>query len=135
VEVLRKRKEGQDETQFTTKIDGLPSFNPRWTLMYFFAGFFQISPTPCMIKLRFWCPKWMVFWVSTPLENYYVTRHMDEAMPVYKWYSCGRWPCCQFPNVNTWSTPYAWPWVNLASTLEPWLKPVIINSIGYRNNQ
>jgi hypothetical protein len=29
VEVLRKRKEGQDETQFTTKIDGLPSFNPR----------------------------------------------------------------------------------------------------------
>jgi cellobiose-specific phosphotransferase system component IIC len=45
--------------------------------------------------------------------------------------SCGRSPCCQFPNVNTLSTPYAWPWVNLASTSVPWLKPVIINSIGY----
>jgi hypothetical protein len=43
VEALRK-KERQDETQFTTKIDGFLSFIPRWMLMYFFAGFLKISP-------------------------------------------------------------------------------------------
>ncbi len=38
VEALRK-KETQDETQFTTKIDGFLSFIPPWMLMYFsFAG-------------------------------------------------------------------------------------------------
>jgi hypothetical protein len=44
VEALRK-KEIQDETQFTTKIDGFLSFTPpcppSWMLMYFFAGFFE----------------------------------------------------------------------------------------------
>jgi len=39
VEALRK-KERQDETQFTTKIDGFVSFIPLRMLMYFFAGFF-----------------------------------------------------------------------------------------------
>jgi hypothetical protein len=43
VEALTK-KERQDETQFTTKIDGFLSFIPRWMLMYFFAGFLLISP-------------------------------------------------------------------------------------------
>jgi hypothetical protein len=39
MEALSK-KERQDETQFTTKIDGFPSFIPRcWMLMYFFGGF------------------------------------------------------------------------------------------------
>jgi hypothetical protein len=32
-------KERQDETQFTTKVDGFLSFIPHWILMYFFAGF------------------------------------------------------------------------------------------------
>jgi hypothetical protein len=40
MEALRK-KERQDETQFTTKIDGFLSFTPHPPmLMYFFAGFF-----------------------------------------------------------------------------------------------
>jgi hypothetical protein len=39
VEALRI-KERQDETQFTTKIDGFLSFIPPSMLMYFFAGFF-----------------------------------------------------------------------------------------------
>jgi hypothetical protein len=39
VEALRK-KERQDETQFTTKIDGFLRFTPGWMLMYFCAGFF-----------------------------------------------------------------------------------------------
>jgi hypothetical protein len=39
VEALRK-KEKQDETQCTTKIDGFLSFIPHWMLMYFLAGFF-----------------------------------------------------------------------------------------------
>jgi hypothetical protein len=50
VEVLT-RNERQDETQFTTKVDGFLSFIPRWKLMYFFAGFF-INLTLCMTKLR-----------------------------------------------------------------------------------
>jgi hypothetical protein len=44
VEALPK-KERQDETQFTTKIDDFVSFVPRWMLMYFFAGFSFISPS------------------------------------------------------------------------------------------
>jgi hypothetical protein len=43
VEALRKKKR-QDETQFTTKIDGFLNFIPRWMLMYFFAVFKKISP-------------------------------------------------------------------------------------------
>ncbi len=39
MEALRK-KERQDETQFTTKIDGFLSFIPPSVLMYFFAGCF-----------------------------------------------------------------------------------------------
>jgi hypothetical protein len=50
VEALRKM-ERQDETQFITKIDGFLSFNPRWMLMYFFAGFSK-NLTLCMTKLR-----------------------------------------------------------------------------------
>ncbi len=50
VEALRK-KERQDETEFTTKNDGFLSFIPRWMLMYFFAGFF-FNLTLCMAKLR-----------------------------------------------------------------------------------
>jgi len=42
MEALRK-KERQDETQFTTKIHCFLSFIPRWMLMYFFAGFFLKS--------------------------------------------------------------------------------------------
>jgi len=46
VDALR-RKEREDETQFTTKIGGFLSFIPCWMLMYFFAGFFCISPCVC----------------------------------------------------------------------------------------
>jgi hypothetical protein len=50
VEALGK-KERQDETQFTTKIDGFLSFIPRWMLMYFFVVFF-LNLTLCITKLR-----------------------------------------------------------------------------------
>jgi hypothetical protein len=50
MEALRK-KERQDETQFTTKIDGFLSFIPIWTLLYFFCRFF-LNLTLCMTKLR-----------------------------------------------------------------------------------
>jgi len=53
VEAFRK-KERQDETQITTKTDGFLSFIPCWTLIYFFAGFFLISP--CVWpNTGFWC--------------------------------------------------------------------------------
>jgi hypothetical protein len=45
VEALRK-KERQDETQFTTKMDGFLSFIPRWMLMYY------LNLKLCMTKLR-----------------------------------------------------------------------------------
>jgi hypothetical protein len=51
VEALRK-KERQDETQFTAKFDGFLSFILRSMLIYFFAGSFLISPCVCMTKLR-----------------------------------------------------------------------------------
>jgi hypothetical protein len=51
VEALREKKERQDETQFTTNIDGFLSFIPSWMLMYFFAGFF-FNLILCMTKLR-----------------------------------------------------------------------------------
>jgi cell shape-determining protein MreD len=38
IEALRQ-KERQDETQFTTKIDGFLNFKPNWMLMYLFAAF------------------------------------------------------------------------------------------------
>jgi hypothetical protein len=44
VEALRK-KEKQDETQFTTKNDGILSFTPRLNSNVLFAGFFIISPS------------------------------------------------------------------------------------------
>jgi hypothetical protein len=43
VEALRK-KERQDETHFSTKIDGFLSFIPCWMLMYFLADFFESHP-------------------------------------------------------------------------------------------
>jgi hypothetical protein len=42
-----QQKEKTGETQFTTMIDGFLSFIPCWMLMYFFAGFFLISPCIC----------------------------------------------------------------------------------------
>jgi hypothetical protein len=49
-----KKKERQDEIQFTTKIDGFLIFTPHWMLMYLFVGFLEISP--CVWpNSRFWC--------------------------------------------------------------------------------
>ncbi len=52
--VALMKKERQDETEFTTKIDGFVSFIPHRMLMYFFAGFFLLSP--CVWpNSGFWC--------------------------------------------------------------------------------
>jgi hypothetical protein len=54
VEALRKR-ERQDETQFTTKIDCVLSFTPSpLMLMYPFCKFFLFESYPMMTKLRVW---------------------------------------------------------------------------------
>jgi hypothetical protein len=54
VEAL-KRKERQDETQFTTKVDGFFEFHPSLNVnVRFFAGCFKISP--CVWpNSGFWC--------------------------------------------------------------------------------
>ncbi len=44
ITVIRKVRKTQHEAQFATKLDGFLSFLPPWMLMYFFAGFFWISP-------------------------------------------------------------------------------------------
>jgi hypothetical protein len=62
VGALRK-KERQDETQFTNKIDGFLSFIPCWMLMYCFAGFF-FNLTLCMTKLRV-----LVLWFCYLTDN------------------------------------------------------------------
>jgi hypothetical protein len=48
-----REKERQDETQFTTKIDGFLSFTPGWVLIHvlFFARFFKIS-------IHLWSNSW-----------------------------------------------------------------------------
>jgi hypothetical protein len=50
VEALRK-KERQDETQFTTKIDGFLSFNPPLNANVISCGFF-LNLTLCRTKLK-----------------------------------------------------------------------------------
>jgi hypothetical protein len=50
VKAIRK-KERQDETQFTTKIDRVLSFNPLLNANVFLDSFF-LNLTPCMTKLR-----------------------------------------------------------------------------------
>jgi hypothetical protein len=50
VEALTK-KERQDETQFTTKINGFLSFTAHWNLNVLICRFF-LSLTLCMTKLR-----------------------------------------------------------------------------------
>ncbi len=62
MEALRQ-KERQDETQFTTKIDGFLSFIPRQILMFFFPSFF-LNLTLCMTKLRV-----LVLWFSYFTDN------------------------------------------------------------------
>ncbi len=58
-----RNKESQDETQFTTKIDGFLSFIPRWVLMYSFAGFSWISP--CVWpNSGFWCCVFLTLWIT-----------------------------------------------------------------------
>jgi hypothetical protein len=78
VEELRK-KERQDETQFTTKIDGFLSFIPFWILMYFFASFFRISP--CV-----WPNSW--FWccvLNHPQEkNMFLLVERENLILMYK---------------------------------------------------
>ncbi len=46
------KNERQDETQFTTKIDGFLSFNPPLNANVLFCRFFFLNLTLCMTKLR-----------------------------------------------------------------------------------
>jgi hypothetical protein len=58
-EALRK-KERQDETQFTTKIDGFLSFTPPWNANVLFRRF-VLNLTLCMTKLRVLVPCFSYF--------------------------------------------------------------------------
>ncbi len=74
VEALRK-KERQDETQFTTKIHGFVNFIPHWMLMYFFAGFLKISP--CVWRNSgCWCccQRHTAFFLNSLYKKYYTGK-------------------------------------------------------------
>ncbi len=68
-----KENEREEETQFTTKIDGFLSFIPHWMLIYFWAGFWKISP--CV-----W-PNWgLRCCVFLTLRITLLQRNCDEAV-------------------------------------------------------
>jgi hypothetical protein len=52
VETLRRRKERQDETQFTTKVDGFSEFHPPLKANVLFLQVFFKNLTLCMTKLK-----------------------------------------------------------------------------------
>jgi hypothetical protein len=60
-----QEKERQDETQFTTKIDGFLSFIPRWM----FSAFFFANLTLCMIKLRVLVLFFLALWITLFCEG------------------------------------------------------------------
>jgi len=63
-ETLRK-EERQDETQFTTKIDGFLSFISSCMLMYFFVGFFFLWISSCVWpNSGFWCCVFLTLWIT-----------------------------------------------------------------------
>jgi hypothetical protein len=68
VEVLRK-KQREDETQFTTKVDGFLSFIPSWMLMYFCAGILIISPCVWPNSGFWWCCVFRTLQRSLMLQN------------------------------------------------------------------
>jgi hypothetical protein len=73
-------KERQDETQFTTKIDGFGSFIPPWMLMYSFEGFFK-NLILCMTKLRV-----LYFYHLTDLDHRNIILYKFEANPMNEEY-------------------------------------------------
>ncbi len=78
VEAFRK-KERHDETQFTTKTDGFLSFIPCWTLMYFFADCFWISP--CVWpNTGFWCSVFLTLRVTRILDRDYGNSELQGSL-------------------------------------------------------
>jgi hypothetical protein len=75
VEALRK-KERQDETQFTTKIDGFLSFNPHWMLMYF-QVFWRVWPNS-----GFWCCVFALLYNNSIISTQFrtVTRRVRSEV-------------------------------------------------------
>ncbi len=78
VEVLSKRGT-PDETQFTTKIDGFLSFIPHWMLIYFFAGFFWMSP--CVWpNSGFWCCVFLTLRLTLLFKLFQIRWNMKEIL-------------------------------------------------------
>jgi hypothetical protein len=103
VEVLRKN-ERQDETQFTTKIDGFLSFIPCWMLVYFFASFFWMSPCVWPISGFWWC----VFLTSLITLILQMFKYMDlSPFSSYSW------------SLKCWLPTYVWLCTKLNSSSQP----------------
>ncbi len=98
VEALRK-KERQDETQFTTEIDGFLHFTkppppPLPMLMCFFAGFFTISP--CVWpNSGLWCCVCLTLWITLLTKNYlkdWSKNGLKGWEPVISYPCIVKWP-------------------------------------------
>jgi hypothetical protein len=86
-----RKKERQDETQFTTKIDGFLSFIPRWMLMHFFGVFFFWNLNLCMTKLRVLVLCFSCFTDNSITSKPLPGRHWYEVRISCWSYQCGCW--------------------------------------------
>jgi len=78
VEALRKKKR-QDETEFSTNIDGFLIFIPRWVLIYFFANFILISH--CVWpNLGFWCCLFLTLWITLSYIEHEGISHICNSV-------------------------------------------------------
>jgi hypothetical protein len=95
MEALREN-ERQDETQFTTqkKNDGFLSFTPGWMLMYFFAGFFWISP--CVWpNSGFWCCVFLTLQITLIYPSWtHETKQQHICAVQRNWPSSSNVPSC-----------------------------------------
>jgi len=83
VEALRKKERQEDETQFTTKIDGFLSFNlPPWMLMYFYNAY--------LIHVG---NNYMKTFFKLVTNYIIIISRISKEIPTWNWYSCTSGDC------------------------------------------
>jgi hypothetical protein len=93
VEALMKK-----ETRWnsgTIKIDGFLSFTPRWMLMYFFAGFFWISPF-VWPNPGYWCCLFLTLRISLICHQFWpatLDRMLTKGTLSGTWQESLCWLC------------------------------------------
>jgi hypothetical protein len=102
-----KKKETQDETQFTTKIGGKTSLGPSYFLLYSFHS-----------HLRVWCPIMRKPVVLAPWSPDFIDNSIISASRFVhkaKSLSCGHW---QLDGFTRSVAKRSSPWIRWPSTME-----------------